>query len=280
MLRYEIAGIKLELEHADGSKLLKFDRFMSNYIGKPDCIIRFLQSSYFSVPEYVGSNGDAIVWLSKTVNSKVTIDVYKRQLGIIGFRIETDTDWSDISIFYCKECDINYEFTSIIGNFIMRNLAILHDGFSLHSSAISCSGKGVAFSAPSGTGKSTHTSMWEKYYGAIVLNDDCPVILNEGNNARIYGTPWSGSSDKAVNSSAPLSAIVILEQAGQNSIRELSNAEAIPLLLPRIFLPYWNASMMDLALQKYEKIISDVPKYLLKCKPDREAAEMVYQCIM
>jgi hypothetical protein len=82
-----------------------------------------------------------------------------------------------------------------------------------------------------------------------------------------------------MNSRAPLTAIIILEKSSQNFIYELTNKEAIPLILPRIFLPYQNADLMDTALQNAERIVKYVPKYLLKCRPDREAVELVYQCI-
>ena len=47
-------------------------------------------------------------------------------------------------------------------------------GLMLHSSAVIMDGRAYLFSAPSGTGKSTHTQLWLDVFGdrATILNDD------------------------------------------------------------------------------------------------------------
>lgn len=50
-----------------------------------------------------------------------------------------------------------------------------YGGIMIHSSAVEVDGKAYLFSAPCGTGKSTHTKQWQKYFGAdqaIIINDD------------------------------------------------------------------------------------------------------------
>lgn len=44
-----------------------------------------------------------------------------------------------------------------------------HDSFFLHASAIIFGGKCYCFCAPSGTGKSTHTRLWQKEFGENVV---------------------------------------------------------------------------------------------------------------
>ncbi len=52
----------------------------------------------------------------------------------------------------------------------------------LHASLISFDGKGYAFSAPSGYGKSTHARLWRGYFGSrvLILNGDKPIIKYDG----------------------------------------------------------------------------------------------------
>lgn len=52
----------------------------------------------------------------------------------------------------------------------------------------------ILFTAPSGTGKSTHTRMWQECFGerVTVINDDKPLIKINDSEAVIYGTPWCG----------------------------------------------------------------------------------------
>jgi hypothetical protein len=280
MPQYEIAGLKLDIAANRGS-LRQLKTFESDFATKPDVEIRFKLCGHFTVPEYYKRENDPISWFSKNNSEMMSMFVHLRKTNRIEYIIEAKQDWSDITILY-REGIRNAEkaFCDFLGNYIISNIAILHGGFVLHASSISFFGKGIAFTAPSGTGKSTHTAMWKKYYKATILNDDCPFIKNESKRTFIYGTPWSGSKKEGTSSSSPLSAIIILEQSEQNSIHELSNKAAIPLILPRIFLPYQNAELMNAALINADKAIRDVPKYLLRCRPDQEAAKLVYQCVM
>jgi hypothetical protein len=281
MLQYEIAGIKLCIDHTLCSDFSKLRNFESSFNEKPDMYIKFIVSGFFAVRNFRIPKNDDAAWFSEVSDQEAAIYLYQKPAKRIEYKVTSDMSWTDVKIEYLKKTkNIEETFFSILGNCIMSNKVLFHSGIVLHASSISYQGKGIAFTAPSGTGKSTHTEMWEKYYNASVLNDDCPIIRVENDQTKIYGSPWNGSNNKSINSSAPLTAIVILERSENNSIRELSNKEAIPLLLPRVFLPYRNTELMDYALQNTERIIQNTPKFLLRCRPDREAVDLVHQCII
>lgn len=63
-------------------------------------------------------------------------------------------------------------------------------GILLHSSCVVVDGAAYAFSADSGTGKSTHTALWLKHFGnrAYMLNDDKPAIRLVGDRVYACGT--------------------------------------------------------------------------------------------
>lgn len=65
-------------------------------------------------------------------------------------------------------------------------------GLMVHSSCVVVDGRAYLFSAPSGTGKSTHTALWLKKLGdrAFILNDDKPAVRYEDGTFYAYGTPW------------------------------------------------------------------------------------------
>ena len=70
-----------------------------------------------------------------------------------------------------------------------------YGGIMIHSSAVEVDGKAYLFSAPCGTGKSTHTKQWQKYFGAdqaIIINDDKPVLRRLEDGWYAYGTPLVG----------------------------------------------------------------------------------------
>lgn len=196
-------------------------------------------------------------------------------------RLDVDRAWENASIKYLNsEPLFEYYALGVLGNLLIRNKIIFFNGLVIHSSAIIHNNRGIIFTAPSGTGKSTHSVLWEKYYNARVINDDCPPIRFFNGMPYVFGTPWSGSTDKFCNESAPLSAIVILEQSKTNSIRKIKPEKCATLLIPRCYMPYYDSRMMNTAMNTLEEIIKAVPIYILKCRPDKEAADLVYQAVV
>ena len=61
-----------------------------------------------------------------------------------------------------------------------------------HSCAVAVDGKAYLFTAPSGTGKSTHASLWKEILGERVriINGDKPLIRVTPGLITVYGTPW------------------------------------------------------------------------------------------
>lgn len=149
-------------------------------------------------------------------------------------------------------------------------------GLLLHASLVAYRGRAVAFSAPSGTGKSTHADLWRECFGARILNGDRAFVRRVGPDGvwRGYGSPWAGSSPYICNESAPLAAIVLLEQGPCNRMRRLAGAEALTLLQRNIRLPFWDGDATTHALEVLDLLLREVPLYLLSCRPDAGAAEL------
>lgn len=157
----------------------------------------------------------------------------------------------------------------------LRYAMLYHKVFSIHSSAIAVNKAGIIFSAPSGTGKSTHTALWEKYYDAVVVNDDSPFIGADVNGITLHGAPWAGSTGINQNLKVPLKAVVFLQQAPENSITPLVSLQALQLLLRELLMPC-DRQLIDNTYTMLNLLLASVPCYLLKCTPDKEAADVVY----
>ena len=145
------------------------------------------------------------------------------------------------------------------------------DGFQLHSSAVMLDGKAYLFSAPSGTGKSTHTEKWCRLFGAKLLNDDKPVLRLQEDRWIAYGTPWSGKHDLSTPTGIPLGGIAFLQRAEENRIRRLDAQEAVSLIISQT-MRYLNAQQMTLQLALLDKLLQQVPVWLLECRNDDQAA--------
>ena len=107
---------------------------------------------------------------------------------------------------------------------IFNKKILKYNAIFLHSSAILYKGKAYLFSADSGVGKSTHTKLWIKKFGAEnvqIINDDKPIIRFIDNDWYVYGSPFDGGSGVNTNTRAKLGGIIFLERAEENSIEVL-----------------------------------------------------------
>lgn len=155
------------------------------------------------------------------------------------------------------------------------------DTILIHSSVIRCDGRGYLMTAPSGTGKSTHTHLWYTHIpGCDLMNDDNPVIriLPDG-QPTVYGSPWSGKTRCYRNISAPIGGIVRLHQAPANSIRRLSPLEAFAELLPACSSMKWDARVYNGVCNSVAKFIKSCGIWQLGCLPDGDAAILCHDTI-
>ena len=144
----------------------------------------------------------------------------------------------------------------------------------MHASVVEKDGKGFLFLGKSGTGKSTHSSLWLKYIeGSELMNDDNPVLrVDADGTTRVYGSPWSGKTPCYRNISAPVGAIVRIRQAPFNSITRQSVLEAYASIYSSCSGFKADRGMADGQHKALEQIVLNVPCYTLDCLPDEEAA--------
>ncbi len=152
---------------------------------------------------------------------------------------------------------------------------IEHDALVFHGSAVALDGAGYVFTAPSGTGKSTHTRLWRRQFGprAVMVNDDRPVLKFEANRVLVCGSPWMGKAKLGENISVPLKAVCVLTRGAKNAIRPLTPAEAYPLLLRQSYQAGTEAYQTRL-LALLDRLVHTVELYRLTCNMDPEAAQV------
>lgn len=145
----------------------------------------------------------------------------------------------------------------------------------VHSASFVYREKVWLFSASSGTGKSTHVSMWHKEnYPITDFNGDLAICYLEKGVALAAGSPWCGTSGLYCNQKTPLGGVLYLLRADSNSVEKLSPAEAIMRLSARCLTPNWSVELMnrnvDTAISLAPLMISGV----LYCTPEGEAAQV------
>ena len=152
----------------------------------------------------------------------------------------------------------------------------------MHSSVVVNGGRGYLFLGKSGTGKSTHSSLWLKHIpGTMLLNDDNPILrLMPDGSARVFGSPWSGKTPCYKNLDFPAGAVVRIRQAPFNKIEKLPPVQAYASLMASAssFRPFktlaegWHATL--------EGLVGVLPCYVLDCLPDQAAAELCHKTVV
>lgn len=150
-----------------------------------------------------------------------------------------------------------------------------------HSSTVTYANKAYMFLGVSGTGKSTHSSLWLKHIkGTELLNDDNPVVrVFDDGHVTVYGSPWSGKTPCYRNLSYPLGGIVLLSQAPYNRIHRLSGIQAYVALVPSISGKRWDKQIADGLHQTEDALAKTVPTWHLECLPDEAAAQLCCKTI-
>lgn len=156
-----------------------------------------------------------------------------------------------------------------------------YDAFLLHAAVVEMDGRGYAFSARRGTGKSTHTELWQTHFKgrATVINGDKPLVRRAPDGRFwAYGTPWCGKEGKQVNRKCPLIAICFLEQGQTNHVTPTPTADAAARLLESTILPP-DTEGQDRMAALIGATVRDIPTYTLTCRPDVQAAEVAYELL-
>lgn len=145
----------------------------------------------------------------------------------------------------------------------------------MHASVVSLEGRGYLMTAPSGTGKSTHTRLWRQCFDQCELvNDDNPVVRIEQGKAIVYGSPWSGKTPCYRNVCHPVGAYVRLFQEPENNIHPYQPLEAYAMLLPAMSCMVWDKRMQTGVSKTVAEMVRLNPMYRLGCRPDEAAARL------
>lgn len=227
------------------------------------------------------------------VNNKFLIkeEGYDLKSFFIGYESEGESDFfikvSDEDVrrektvlsrnYRCRITPVDLEFGAIQRKIISR---FSGQGILLfHGSAICVDGKTYIFTAPSGTGKSTHSRLWRellKDHDVVMVNDDKPFLKVEEGCVTAYGSPWRGKERLGCNMSAPVEAICNISQGTENFIREATPEEMYPIFFEQSLRPF-DKEGTENYLHTLDVLTRSVRLYKLECDISMEAARMSYE---
>lgn len=179
-------------------------------------------------------------------------------------------DYSDIVVQkeFLETKDEEYLYLMCLA---LDKIALFHDSFIFHSASILIDNKIILFSGPSGIGKSTQAELWGKYKNAVIVNGDRNLLYKK--DGKLYCQGWieSGSSEHRKNISAPVKAIVMLQQGKENKLRGIKNSYGARRILQEMIVNSWDFKFVDSALEFLNDIIKNNEIYELCCTPDERA---------
>lgn len=202
--------------------------------------------------------------------------------GVCGIYRESEGGEDSIEIQLSHDEFLNFEINMVFLEMLALERHLLKENaLVLHSSYILWKNRGIVFTAPSGTGKSTQAELWRKYEDAQIINGDRSVLWWNPAEKRfdVCGLPFCGSSGIRQNLSAPLSAVVFLSQAPQNHVWTCPYSESIRKMYGEISINQWNPKAVEKSLTLIEKISQNVPMVRLACNMESMAVEVLKEYI-
>jgi hypothetical protein len=148
-------------------------------------------------------------------------------------------------------------------------------GFIVHAAGMLVRGRGVALVGVSGAGKTTFSRLATGRAGWTPLSDDRLIVRVDGEEPRVYGTPWPGEGEIAAGDSGGLRALLFLEQGGTNGVREAAPAEALARLVKAASVPWYDEARVGDTLEACGRLVREVPAAVLTFAPDVGAVETV-----
>ena len=168
-------------------------------------------------------------------------------------------------------------------SFIQRRVAdslVERDTLMLHGSTVAVDGRAYLFTAPCGTGKSTHTRLWRELFGqrAIMVNDDKPFLQLTPTGVMAYGSPWSGKHGLGSNVGFPLKGICLLHRGAENVIRSAEPAELMDILRRQVHIPS-DAALAEKTRSLLDSLAVSVSLWDMHCNKEPDAAKVAYSAM-
>lgn len=170
------------------------------------------------------------------------------------------------------EIEINVLYRDI-SKILIKESVIL-----LHGVLISVGQRGYIFTAPSGTGKSTHAKLWTEVFGdkAVIINGDKPLIKLSESGVYAYGSPWKGKENIGSNECVKLFSICYLQRGEENSIEQVKfDTKSLTWLLEQTCVKGLESSVID-RVRWFKCAAKYLKLYNFKCNMSNEAVFVAY----
>ncbi len=186
--------------------------------------------------------------------------IYGVQEEIDEFHLHITTDRSIIDMRFL-------ELLSLEKYLLKQNAVILHSCYIVYSN------QGIAFTAPSGTGKSTQGNLWEKLANGKVINGDRSIIQYMNEKWIVHSLPFCGSSTINFNQSYPLASVVIVNRDLHDHVEGVEHQRDLERIMYEITVNKWDYDQVQKALKLIQQLFTSQKVINLYCTPTKCAVE-------
>lgn len=157
----------------------------------------------------------------------------------------------------------------------------VRDAMLMHGCVIECQGRGIAFLARSGVGKTTHTMLWKQLYEEQmrIINGDKPIIRFFNGVPYAYGTPWAGKEHMQTNARVELTDLCLIQRSEKNSVCRVDPAEYLGVLMQQLLLPA-EPEAAGKTLELLDRLLSTCNLWVIRCNISEEAAITAHNAII
>lgn len=153
----------------------------------------------------------------------------------------------------------------------MSQLLLERGTLTMHAAYIFHEGQAILFSGPSGIGKSTQADLWHKYRGARVINGDRVLVTPGEDGCMVASHYLSGTSGICANVTAPLNAIVLLEQSEKNGVVPTSALSLFRQLMAQLDYQVADRAQIVAVSALVERLMAKAVVCKYGCRIDEEA---------
>ncbi len=272
-LKITIAGFNLELSIDSALTDAKFASFRSGFETSADLFVCTTEKD-ITVSEKETILTDAS---EMTISGSVSYHIirYKKNICVKDMYLQKEGHKALIRLKegYDAKTAAEEIFHAIRIPFLM--LAESKGMYAIHSASVLYKEKAWLFSAPSGTGKSTHARLWTQYSDAVNINGDLNLIGIKEGAPCVFGIPWCGTSEIFTKEDYPLGGVVFLKQASENRIEEFTYEKALVTLSRRSISPLWKSESLEKMMHDLEPVSTQITSLRLYCTKERSSQTLV-----
>lgn len=170
----------------------------------------------------------------------------------------------------------DYEFNALYRDIptLLFNKKILI----FHGVLIRKDNKGYLFTAPPGTGKTTHVKYWKDLFDdeVQIINGDKPLLKIEKDGLFGYGSPWTGKEGYGTNERIRINFICHIHRGEHSSIQKVNSInDAIEWLLNGVMLKDREHHTLEI-IHWLKNALQHVSIFELTCNLNIESARIAY----